>query len=113
MLSSSGISCRHGPHHVAQKLIMTTWPLYWARLMVLPPRAFSWNCGAGPACLMPADEIEATDRAAAAIRAARMATRVNPDFMCFPLKENGQSDVGFEVVGELALAEEVRIEHAI
>src|SRR5688572_32112877 len=46
--SSSGISCRHGPHHVAQKLIMTTWPLNWERSIALPPRPESWKPGAGP-----------------------------------------------------------------
>ena len=48
MSSSSGISCRHGPHQVAQKLIITTWPLNWERSMVLPPRPESWKAGAGP-----------------------------------------------------------------
>src|SRR5262245_3590901 len=48
MSSSSGISCRHGPHQVAQKLIMTTWPLNWARSMLLPPRPESLKPGAGP-----------------------------------------------------------------
>ena len=27
--SSSGISCWQGPHQVAQKFTITTWPLYW------------------------------------------------------------------------------------
>src|SRR6185436_12171138 len=48
MSSSSGISSRHGLHHVAQKLIITTWPLNWERSMVLPPRPESWKLGAGP-----------------------------------------------------------------
>src|SRR5690349_16899287 len=44
--SSSGISVRHGPHHVAQKLIITTWPLYWARLTLEPAMAASSKFGA-------------------------------------------------------------------
>src|SRR3569833_3126164 len=48
MSSSNGISWRHGPHQLAQKLIMTTWPLYCARLTSLPALEGSVNWGAGP-----------------------------------------------------------------
>src|SRR6185436_20767949 len=47
MSSSSGISCRQGTHQLAQKLIITTWPLNCDRSMVLPPRPDSWKAGAG------------------------------------------------------------------
>src|SRR5579872_5648973 len=47
--SSSGISCWQGPHHVAQKLTMTTWPLNWLRAACWPVRAVSVKVGAGPA----------------------------------------------------------------
>src|SRR5678816_4832132 len=70
MSSSSGISLRHGPHQLAQKLIITTWPLNWERSMVLPPRPESWKPGAGP------DEEEAS--AAEAKTAASAMPLTNP-----------------------------------
>src|SRR5688572_29953128 len=73
MSSSSGISCRQGPHQVAQKLIMTTWPLNWARLMALPSRPDSWKPGAGP------------DEEAANVADANTATRARPFAMLFKL----------------------------
>src|SRR6187551_28002 len=45
--SSRGISVRQGPHQLAQKLIMTTWPLYWSRLTGLPAMLSSLKAGAG------------------------------------------------------------------
>src|SRR5271170_2724639 len=46
--SSNGISCWHGPHQVAQKLTMTTCPLYWLKAACPPDSAVSVNAGAGP-----------------------------------------------------------------
>src|SRR6188768_1936761 len=45
--SRMGISVRQGPHQLAQKLIMITWPLYWSRLTGLPAMLSSLNTGAG------------------------------------------------------------------
>jgi len=44
---SSGISVRHGMHHVAQKLTSTTFPRCWARSPVPPSRSGSLMSGAG------------------------------------------------------------------
>src|ERR1700730_8576575 len=44
---SQGISTRQGPHQVAQKLMSTTLPLYWARERSLPSRSFNVTSGAG------------------------------------------------------------------
>ena len=43
----SGISARHGPHHVAQKFRRVTLLLYSARLTGLPSRVSSLKSGAG------------------------------------------------------------------
>src|SRR6266436_5454492 len=43
----SGISARHGPHHVAQKFTSTTFPLEPARVTGLPSRPARWKSGAG------------------------------------------------------------------
>src|ERR1700733_6639721 len=45
--SRIGISCRQGPHQLAQKLISTTWPLRSARLTGLPAAAGNLNAAAG------------------------------------------------------------------
>src|SRR5688572_3431975 len=45
--SRCGISWRQGPHQVAQKLIITTWPLYCASETGLPAREASVKSGAG------------------------------------------------------------------
>src|SRR5271170_788435 len=106
MLSSSGISWRHGPHQLAQKLSITTWPLYCARLTSWPPREPRLNCGAGA---LGAPASAGTDRASAAAMAA---IRL---FMCVPLKleKHGRADPRLDVVGELGSAEQARLEHAI
>src|ERR1700761_2056777 len=107
MLSSRGISWRHGPHQLAQKLIITTWPLYCARLIVPPPFAPSVNCGAGPLG-SAATAGNAMTRAATspAIRFF-MAPPTNP------LKEHGRADAHLDVVGELRGAQEIGLKHAI
>src|SRR3954466_12330342 len=66
-LSRMGISVRHGPHQLAQKLIITTWPLYWSRLTGLPAMLSNLNAGAGPA--------GATASAGAASKAASSSVR--------------------------------------
>jgi len=38
-LSSEGISFLQGAHQVAQKLIITSFPLYWFRLISLPEKS--------------------------------------------------------------------------
>src|SRR5882762_5016615 len=49
---SSGISPRHGAHHVAHKLSRTTLPLYWDRERSLPSRSLRVISGTGlPAAL--------------------------------------------------------------
>src|SRR5262245_41760190 len=51
MRSSSGNSCRHGPHQLAQKLMSTTLPLYSSSLRFVPWRLLSVKSGA--ACSTP------------------------------------------------------------
>src|ERR1700761_1436160 len=107
MFSNSGISWRHGPHQLAQKLSITTWPLYCARLNVLPPLAFSVNWGAGP-----------VGSPAMAGRLAINAVAINAVIRCFmfrilALKEDGRPDRRFHVVGELGDSQQIRPEHAI
>src|SRR5882762_2670577 len=43
----SGISARHGPHHVAQKFTTMTLPLDAASVTGFPSRPATWNSGAG------------------------------------------------------------------
>src|SRR5262249_10142456 len=67
--SSSGISCWQGPHHVAQKLTMTTCPLYLLKVGCWPVRAVSVKLGAGPASSPEAAKaVEAITTAAIAQR---------------------------------------------
>src|SRR5262249_53442796 len=111
MSSSSGISCRHGPHHVAQKLIMTTWPLNWDRLMVLPPREASWKAGAGPV----EDAANAADaKTAASAKPFAIPLIVRADIMrATPSEKDGRAEQCLYVVGDLGLAEEVGVEHPV
>src|SRR6478735_10241620 len=111
MSSSSGISWRHGPHQVAQKLIITTWPLNWERSMALPLRPVSWNAGAGPD-----DEVANTGNANTRASARPLAIRPIPlvpiplaftmraDMMLTPSEKDGRAEQGLEVVGDLGLA---------
>src|SRR5215471_2642598 len=102
MLSSRGISWRHGPHQLAQKLIMTTWPWYCVRLTSLPSREARLNCGAG-APVVPASAGTASASAAA--------TATKWLLMCVsPSEEDGRSDARLDVVGELVGAEQVGLE---
>src|SRR4030081_3515968 len=111
MFSSRGISCRHGPHQLAQKLSMTTWPLYCARLIFEPARESRVNCGAGP---LPEAAFEAgTAMSRGAVARAAAVARVKPFAamrlvmsspvrrMRYTLKEYGRSERRFHVVGEL------------
>src|SRR3954467_9929725 len=101
MLSSSGISCRHGPHHVAQKLIITTLPLNWLRSTVEPPRPDSWKAGAG------LDEEANTGRtnAAASTSPFENPLIVRTEIMKLtPSEEDGRTQQGLDVVGDLGLA---------
>src|ERR1700688_3195205 len=63
--SSRGISCWQGPHQVAQKFTMTTWPLYWLNAACCPVTAVSVKAGAGPdASPLAANAADATSIAA-------------------------------------------------
>src|ERR1700733_10490728 len=112
MFSRSGISWRHGPHQLAQKFIITTCPLYWLRLTVLPPRAGRLNVGAGPGA--PAS-------AGTAMRSAAMprtVMRVNDcliptPYQMSPSEKDGRTDVRLEIAGELVDAEQIRVVHPI
>src|SRR4051794_7786246 len=104
MFSSRGISCRQGPHQLAQKLSITTCPLYWARLILGPLRESRVNCGAGPLALEPATA--GTLSSNARIVAIRF-------FMLPPLEKYGRSDRRFHVVGQLGHAQQVGAEHAV
>src|SRR4249920_1294590 len=106
MSSSSGISSRHGLHQVAQKLIMTTWPLNWERSMALPLRPVSWNAGAGPE-----EEVANTGNANTmasarplAIRPIPLAFIVRADMLLTPSEKDGRAEQGLDVVGDLGLA---------
>src|ERR1700733_8850013 len=70
--SSNGISCWQGPHQVAQKFTMTTWPLYWLRAACCPVTAVRVKAGAGP------DASPLAANAADATTIAAMAQRFNP-----------------------------------
>src|SRR5215207_2479569 len=101
MSSSNGISSRHGLHQVAQKLIMTTWPLNWDRSTPKPLRPESWNAGAGP------EEVAAKAGSTNATASAR--PFVNPftvraDMLLTPSEEDGRAEQGLDVVGDLVLA---------
>src|SRR3981081_2332824 len=112
MFSSRGISCRHGPHQRAQKLSMTTWPLYCARLIFEPARESRVNCGAGP---LPEAAFEAGTLMSKAVPTAvarAVPVRVTPvevmnaaiRFLIsgsLVLKEYGCAERRFHVVGEL------------
>src|ERR1700758_3455322 len=106
MLSSKGISWRQGPHQLAQKLIITTWPLYCARITSWPPREARVNAGAGPVGV-PASA--GSDRVSAATMTAIIFLMMHS----IPLEEYGHTDARFEVVGELGGAEERRLEDAV
>src|ERR1700736_6799732 len=125
MLSSSGISWRQGPHQLAQKLSITTWPLYCLRLIFEPPRASSANCGAGPLLPVPAP-VAGTAPSSAVARAVAIKVTVAPVrffaairfFMSgscpyLSLKENGRPERRFHVVGELGYTQQVRAEHPV
>src|ERR1700722_10445020 len=107
MSSSNGISWRQGPHQLAQKLIMTTWPLYLARSSWPPALAGSMNSGAGPV------GSEATAGRAITRAATIPAIRFFMGPPTNPLKEDGRTDAHLDVVGELRGAEQVGLEHAI
>src|SRR5882672_1402659 len=101
MSSSSGNSWRHGPHQVAQKLIITTWPLNCDRSMALPLRPESWNAGAGP------EEVAANagnTNAAASASPFAIPLTVRADMLLTPSEKDGRAQQGFEVVGDLDLA---------
>src|SRR3984885_8376166 len=66
--SSKGISCWQGPHQVAQKFNITTWPLYWLKPDCSPLSAVSVNAGAGP----PASEAKAVNARTMAAIAQRV-----------------------------------------
>src|SRR5579862_597178 len=105
MLSSSGISWRQGPHQLAQKLIITTWPLYCARLTALPLLEPRVNAGAGePPGIASAGSATASAAAIATIRFLMM----HPS-----LEEYGRTDARLEVVGELGDADDVRLEDVV
>src|SRR6267142_5037520 len=67
--SSRGISCWQGPHQVAQKFTMTTWPLYWLKAACCPVSAVRVKAGTGPDASPPAAKaVDAMTRAAIAQR---------------------------------------------
>src|SRR5579864_6087529 len=104
MLSSNGISWRHGPHQLAQKLIITTRPLNCDRLTSLPPLAARVNCGAGPIGSASAGKARVSATSAAA----------NGFLMSVPLLEvDGRTDARLEVIGELGGAQQAGLEHVV
>ena len=70
--SSAGNSWRQGPHQLAQKLIITTWPLRSASETGLPARLVSVNAGAGgEPSVAAAGQATATSTATSAARGNR------------------------------------------
>src|SRR4051794_33320854 len=106
MSSSNGISWRQGPHQLAQKLIMTTCPLYCARLTSPPAFEGRVNCGAGPVGAA----------ATAGNPTIKLATSPAIRF-CIgppqPSEEYGRADAHLDVVGELRDTQEVGLKHTI
>src|ERR1700730_11634913 len=75
--SSNGISCWQGPHQVAQKFTMTTWPLYWLKADCCPDSALRVKAGARPVTsLLAAKAVEATTMAAMAQRLKRLTAEI-------------------------------------
>src|SRR5450631_2082135 len=66
--SSKGISCWQGPHQVAQKFTMITWPLYWLKAACCPVSAVRVKAGAGPDASLAANAVDAMTIAAKAQR---------------------------------------------
>src|SRR5688572_808652 len=104
----SGISCRQGPHQVAQKLIMTTWPLSSLRRTSPPSRAGSAKSGAGGAgpvaVALPASS--ASSRVGIRVRASRM--------WCSGFSEEcGQPEAELEVLRQLLRAKQIALEHLV
>src|ERR1700722_18028113 len=112
MFWRKGISVRHGPHQLAQKFSITTWPLYFARSTVPPPFWGTVNSGAGPFC--SAATAGSATTMAATIPAIRffMAPPTN-SFRNLALKEYGRADPHLDVVGELRGTQEIGLEYAI
>src|SRR5579859_5518800 len=88
---------------------MTTWPLYCARVRVLPPLAPRLNCGAGP---LAGGAPATTGRLATNAVARNVAIRCFM-FRILSLKEDGRPDRRFHVVGELGNSQQIRPEHMI
>src|SRR2546430_17428538 len=110
MFSSRGISCRQGPHQLAQKLSITTCPLYWDRLILGPLRESRVNCGAGPLALEPAEAGTVASSAGASRPEKIVAIRW---FMSVPLEKYGRYERGFHVVLQLGHAQQVGPENAV
>src|SRR5215469_15247988 len=100
MLSSSGISCRQGPHQLAQKLIMTTSPLNCVRLTVLPSTDCRLKAGA---CTSAAPSKAGS---ASVSTAARAAIRFLMSYPPSRSKEDSGAQTRLEIVGQLVLAQQ-------
>src|SRR5471030_1808183 len=69
----------HGPHQVAQKFSITTWPLYWLRLALCPLSSLSVNGGAGPLASAPTATTLASRASAAKPRRIELGFCLNMD----------------------------------
>src|SRR5215469_3403544 len=106
MLSSNGISWRQGPHQLAQKFSITTWPLYCARLTSAPLRELRENDGAAaPGAVASAGSDRSTVAATAAMRILMLVSLVS--------EKHGRADDCHDVVGELRAAEQAGLKDPI
>src|SRR5664279_404921 len=114
---SCGISWRHGPHQVAQKLTITTRPRCSFRRRFGPPIACSVKSGAALAGAIADEAVPATLANAAqatslnASRRRRSGAEVR--FMTSRSEVEGQAAGELDVLRALALAEQVEREHVI
>src|SRR6185312_11091810 len=116
MLSSSGISWRQGPHQLAQKLIMTTSPLNWARLTCWPLVDCRVKAGAAAGATESAAASAAAQAGSASVTsAARSAAAVIRFCICIlPCSEEDRSaEDRLEVVGELLGAQQISLEKMV
>src|SRR4051812_28418991 len=117
---SCGISWRHGPHQVAQKLTITTRPRCSFRRRFAPPIACSVKSGAAVAGAIADDAVPATmansaqattRKEAARPRAGRRRAEVM--FMTTRSEVEGQAAGELDVLRAFALAEQVEREDVV
>src|SRR6185312_16015667 len=111
-----GISWRHGPHQLAQKLISTTWPFRSLSATGLPSEELSWKLGASaPGAMSAASALAGSAAMPSPTRAAPInVTSRDVDLMfasvrcqACALEKYAQADGRLQIVGEPVDAEDV------